>query len=213
GVLQTLRQRLKYSVIDVCDGKEALQWVAAGKHPKPSLLLFDMGVPGDGDLQIIREIKAHRPQMSVLMLMTYGNDNDDYTLRALQAGVTDMLTKPVVLGQLKRWIENALEMQRMRHQIQHLERMITERALFPDTHSLLFDTQGHIRNLKSIETEIICFVLGHSGGCMARAARSLGIGRSTLYRRIGELEREEHHISRANHTTRPMMRVSSNERS
>ena len=47
---------------------------------------------------------------------------------------------------------------------------------------------------------------------MTRAARNLGIGRSTLYRRVGEL-RIEGYISRANQTTRPMMDASSIERS
>ncbi len=77
---------------------------------------------------------------------------------------------------------------------------------------LLLDTQGRIKKLKLIEEEVIRFALRYSNGCMTRAARSLGIGRSTLYRRLNELGMENH-ISRANHTTRPMMKVSSTDRS
>jgi DNA-binding NtrC family response regulator len=53
---------------------------------------------------------------------------------------------------------------------------------------LLFDGQGQIKKLKSIEDEVIRFALRYSDGCMTRAARTLGIGRSTLYRRVNELE-------------------------
>jgi len=76
----------------------------------------------------------------------------------------------------------------------------------------LLDTQGRIRKLKLIEEEVIRFALSHSGGCMTRAARSLGIGRSTLYRRVSLLGMKDQ-ISRANHTMRPTMKVSSIERS
>jgi len=76
----------------------------------------------------------------------------------------------------------------------------------------LLDMQGRMKKLKSIEEEAIRFALHYSGGCMTRAARNLGIGRSTLYRRVSELELSGQ-ISRANHTTRPMMTVSSVERS
>lgn len=76
----------------------------------------------------------------------------------------------------------------------------------------LLDMQGQIRKLKSIEEEAIRFALQYSNGCMTRAARSLGIGRSTLYRRVSELSIDAH-IARENHTTRPMIKMSSAERS
>jgi DNA-binding NtrC family response regulator len=74
------------------------------------------------------------------------------------------------------------------------------------------DEQGRVRTLKSVQEEAIRFALQHTGGCMTRAARSLGIGRSTLYRKVSQLD-EGCYISRANQTTRPMMKVSSIERS
>ncbi len=77
---------------------------------------------------------------------------------------------------------------------------------------LLFDGHGRMKNLKSIEEEVIRLALHHAGGCMTRAARHLGIGRSTLYRRVNDLEISGY-ISRANQATRPMMKVSSEERS
>ena len=76
----------------------------------------------------------------------------------------------------------------------------------------LLDERGKVRTLKSMEEEAIRFALQYTGGCMTRAAKSLGIGRSTLYRKLDEFK-IENYISRANQTTRPMMKVSSMDRS
>ncbi len=83
--------------------------------------------------------------------------------------------------------------------------------------SVLIDEEGRARTLKLVEKEAIRFALEQAEGCMTRAARSLGIGRSTLYRKVSELSLDMRpngrYISRANHTMRPMMKVSSMERS
>ena len=76
----------------------------------------------------------------------------------------------------------------------------------------LVDIRGHIKKLKSIEEEAIRFALAHSGGSMTRAARNLGIGRSTLYRKIGAMPPDSYML-RENQTTRPMMEISATERS
>jgi DNA-binding NtrC family response regulator len=73
---------------------------------------------------------------------------------------------------------------------------------------LLLDTQGNMKNLEAIEKEVIQFALTYSGGCMTHAAKNLGIGRSTLYRRMSALKLENH-ISRENQMTRPTIRISS----
>ena len=51
----------------------------------------------------------------------------------------------------------------------------------------LFDGDGHIRTLADIEGDLLRLAIGHYRGHMSEAARRLGIGRSTLYRRLDEL--------------------------
>ena len=51
----------------------------------------------------------------------------------------------------------------------------------------LFETNGHLRSLDAIEGDIIRLAIGHYRGRMTEVARRLGIGRSTLYRKLGEL--------------------------
>ncbi|MFL6748696.1 MAG: helix-turn-helix domain-containing protein, partial [Sphingomicrobium sp.] len=51
----------------------------------------------------------------------------------------------------------------------------------------LYCQDGHLRTLEEIEADIIRLAIGHYRGRMTEVARRLGIGRSTLYRKLGEL--------------------------
>ena len=46
---------------------------------------------------------------------------------------------------------------------------------------------GHMRRLEELEGEIIRLAIGRYEGRMSEVARRLGIGRSTLYRKLKEL--------------------------
>ncbi|HUF57593.1 MAG TPA: sigma-54 dependent transcriptional regulator [Thermohalobaculum sp.] len=52
----------------------------------------------------------------------------------------------------------------------------------------LLDREGHVRRLRDIEADAIRLALRLYRGRMTEAARRLGIGRSTLYRKIDELQ-------------------------
>ena len=51
----------------------------------------------------------------------------------------------------------------------------------------MFLPDGHLRPLTEIEADIIRLAIGHYRGRMSEVARRLGIGRSTLYRKLIEL--------------------------
>ena len=48
------------------------------------------------------------------------------------------------------------------------------------------DRDGHLRSLEEIERDLIAFAIENYGGHMSEIARRLGIGRSTLYRKVRE---------------------------
>jgi DNA-binding NtrC family response regulator len=57
-----------------------------------------------------------------------------------------------------------------------------------DPHSLrMISDSGDVRTLEEIETEVIRFALSHYRGQMSQMARKLGIGRSTLYRKMKDI--------------------------
>lgn len=51
----------------------------------------------------------------------------------------------------------------------------------------LLDGNGKVRSLEDMEAEIIRKAIHHCRGRMSEVARRLGIGRSTLYRKLGEM--------------------------
>lgn len=51
----------------------------------------------------------------------------------------------------------------------------------------LLDTTGDVRKLDEVESEAIRFAIDHYRGQMSKIARKLGIGRSTLYRKLRDL--------------------------
>lgn len=66
----------------------------------------------------------------------------------------------------------------------------TVAALAPSPHGggvILFGPDGHLRTLEEIEADVIRLAIGHYRGRMSEVARRLGIGRSTLYRKLGDL--------------------------
>ncbi|WP_420382976.1 sigma-54-dependent transcriptional regulator [Novosphingobium sp.] len=52
---------------------------------------------------------------------------------------------------------------------------------------VLFGPDGNLRPLEDIEADVIRLAIGHYRGRMTEVARRLGIGRSTLYRKLSEL--------------------------
>ncbi|MEM6539075.1 MAG: helix-turn-helix domain-containing protein, partial [Pseudomonadota bacterium] len=54
----------------------------------------------------------------------------------------------------------------------------------------VFDTDGHLRTLKDIERDLITLAIDTYNGQMSEVARRLGMGRSTLYRKLRDHEIE-----------------------
>jgi DNA-binding NtrC family response regulator len=52
---------------------------------------------------------------------------------------------------------------------------------------MLYAADGNLRPLEDIEADVIRLAIGHYRGRMTEVARRLGIGRSTLYRKLSEL--------------------------
>ena len=62
-------------------------------------------------------------------------------------------------------------------------REMDAREAVPDR---FLDQRGEVAPLADLERELIAFALRHYGGRLSRVARALGIGRSTLYRKLRE---------------------------
>ena len=68
-----------------------------------------------------------------------------------------------------------------------LSKTRSEEAITGSPSVTLYTADGHLRPLEEIEADIIRLAIGHYRGRMSEVARRLGIGRSTLYRKLGDL--------------------------
>ena len=75
-------------VAEAADGAEA---VAEALAARPDLAILDVAMPRLTGLQAAREIKAHAPDVNVLILSMY--DDERYLLEALKAGASGYVLK------------------------------------------------------------------------------------------------------------------------
>src|SRR5437660_5956908 len=80
-------------------GEEALARLDDGIRPELIGILSDINMPGMDGLELLREIKQRWPELPVMMVTAYGDD--ERRRRAGEYGATEFLTKPVDFKMLK----------------------------------------------------------------------------------------------------------------
>jgi two-component system, NarL family, invasion response regulator UvrY len=73
---------------EAVDGQEVLEQV---RKEDWDLILLDISMPGRGGIDTLRELKAEKPKLPVLILSMY--PEEQYAIRALKAGASGYLTK------------------------------------------------------------------------------------------------------------------------
>jgi len=80
-------------------GEEALAKLDDGIRPQLIVILSDINMPGMDGLALLHEIKQRWPELPVMMITAYGDD--ERRRRADQYGAAEFLTKPVDFELLK----------------------------------------------------------------------------------------------------------------
>ena len=80
-------------------GAQALELLAREFQPQLIVILSDINMPGMDGLQLLGEIKQRHPDLPVMMVTAYGDD--ERRRRASELGASEFITKPVDFDQLK----------------------------------------------------------------------------------------------------------------
>jgi CheY-like chemotaxis protein len=106
GVAELFRQRFRresrqgtYVMHFAASGAEALDRLAGEIQPALVAVLSDINMPGMDGLELLGEIKQRRPDLPVMMVTAYGDD--ERRRRAAALGAVEFITKPVDFDQLK----------------------------------------------------------------------------------------------------------------
>ena len=78
---------------------EALKQLSGEVLPPLIVILSDINMPGMDGLELLHEIKRLRPELPVMMVTAYGDE--ERRRRAKEYGAVDFLTKPVDFDYLK----------------------------------------------------------------------------------------------------------------
>jgi len=105
-VADLFRQRFRrevrqgdYVMHFAASGEQALERLAGEIQPTLVAVLSDINMPGMDGLTLLDEVKKRFPDLPVMMVTAYGDD--ERRRRAGELGACEFLTKPVDFDQLK----------------------------------------------------------------------------------------------------------------
>jgi CheY-like chemotaxis protein len=85
-------------------GEEALACLASEIEPQLIVILSDINMPGMDGLTLLREIKGRRPELPVMMVTAYGDD--ERRRLANEYGAAEFINKPVDFDLLKKQLQS-----------------------------------------------------------------------------------------------------------
>ncbi len=105
-VADVFRQRFRremrqgtYVMHFASSGEQALRKLSTGIEPALIALLSDINMPGMDGLQLLAEIKQGWPDLPVMMVTAYGDN--ERRRRAAEHGAMEFISKPVDFDHLK----------------------------------------------------------------------------------------------------------------
>jgi two-component system invasion response regulator UvrY len=101
GLKMILSQAPDMVVVDEAStGQEVIEKIYKNNL---NLVVLDISMPGKSGLDVLKEIKSQRPELPVLILSMY--PEDQYAVRVLKAGASGYLTKDSAPDELVRAIQ------------------------------------------------------------------------------------------------------------
>src|SRR5438132_6620340 len=123
---EALQMRMTGLTVDTAQsGAAALDQITARDY---DAIVTDIKIPGMDGLELLAEIRTHRPDTPTLMITGYGEH--DLVVQALRAGAYDFIRKPIdrdyFVGSLRRAIEKRELSRRVKGQQLGVERHLNE---------------------------------------------------------------------------------------
>ncbi len=137
-VRKSLSDWLKEEGFDILTAEDGYKAIELIEKEKVHCVILDLKMPGIDGIQVLKEIKAKRPETKVIMITAYGTIQN--AVEAMKIGATDYITKPFDPEDIVESIKRALSLTATKFEIvQEViteERPVSEEALkkVADTH-------------------------------------------------------------------------------
>jgi two-component system response regulator GlrR len=162
GLLTLMKVRLEaagYRVTLAEGGEEALGWVA---EEVPELAIVDLKMEGMDGISLLEQLLRIHPDLPVIILTAHGTIAS--AVEATKKGVYDYLTKPFDAKDLLHRIGKALEVRRLRGEVERLRTLVEERYHFEHILTVSEKMQQILRQVAQIAaTDSTVCLYGESG--------------------------------------------------
>jgi two-component system invasion response regulator UvrY len=165
GVVSIIRNNLQLTSLREADSGGTLLDLIRQK--RSDVVLLDVGLPGRGGLDVLRQIRQEWPRLPVLMLSVH--PAEQYAVRALRAGASGYLTKDLVPQEIVRAVQAVAAGGR------YLTPAVAERL----ADDLARNTDGELHEALS-DREFEVMVLLGAGKSVRQIATELSLSYSTI---------------------------------
>src|SRR5437879_3859054 len=164
---ETLQMRMTGLTVDTAQsGAVALDRIAARDY---DAIVTDIKIPGMDGLELLAEIRTHRPDTPTLMITGYGEH--DLVVQALRAGAYDFIRKPIdrdyFVGSLRRAIEKRELSRRVKGQQLVVERHLNE------LEAIVEERTRELRKTNKATESPLRFLMGANGTGKELVARAI----------------------------------------
>jgi len=167
-----------------CDVAEARKLFAANDF---NLIIMDQRLPDGSGLDLLREMRAERPQQVAILITGYADVHD--AVRAVREGLFDYLTKPFDnIEELEAVVEKALELDRAYREIHSLRESLIADNTMPihvGHSAATIALQKQISQIAPLDITVL--IEGESGTGKELAAKSIHAQSSRANKRFLEV--------------------------
>ena len=114
GIVRALSDA-KHEVDEAPNGNVAIEKLHEGQY---DVVVSDLKMGGSDGMDVLRTTKALHPTTAVILMTAFGSVHT--AVEAMKSGAFDYVQKPFEIEEMEVKIEKALEMRRMRHELDYL---------------------------------------------------------------------------------------------
>ncbi|RMH69931.1 MAG: sigma-54-dependent Fis family transcriptional regulator [Gemmatimonadetes bacterium] len=113
--LERYLKQLEYEVVGAGTGEDAVE---IAKKIVPDVILLDLVLPGMNGIEVLKQIKDNHLDSQVIIMTAHGSVRS--AVQATKIGAVDYLEKPFDLDKLKITIQQLLEKEKLRREVEYL---------------------------------------------------------------------------------------------